>query len=203
MTIDSMPLNLQEARSLSRCASRLTAFRCLFQSAHLAYSTAPSTTFPWSVRARMRAAAPLPPRPDALCPVTLLGSPPKPARDIRTHPPPDPAPPGARPAALASAARWPSGSRRRRAGATFRRRASRHSGPHILCRSPGVAGGVYRLRHSAHRGRFAMAQRRQAAPQRTRRAAAQVGHETAAATTTAAAHGITKAQRGRSVPRRR
>jgi hypothetical protein len=51
------------------------------------------TTFPWSVRARMRAAAPLPPRSDALCPVTLLGSPPKLARDIRTHPPPDPAPP--------------------------------------------------------------------------------------------------------------
>jgi hypothetical protein len=34
---------------------------------------------------------------------------------------------------------------------------------------------MYRLRHSAHRGRFAMAQRRQPAPGRTRRAAAQVG----------------------------
>ncbi len=101
MSIDSMPLNLQEARSLSRCASRLTPSDACSRVLTLTYPTAPWTTFPWSVRARMRAAAPLPPRSDALCPVTLLGSPPKPARDIRTHPPPDPAPPGARPAALA------------------------------------------------------------------------------------------------------
>ena len=92
MSIDSMPLNSQEARSLSRCASRVLT---------LTYPTAPWTTFPWSVSARMRAAAPLPPTIRRTLSCNSAGSPPKPARDIRTHPPPDPAPPGARPAALA------------------------------------------------------------------------------------------------------
>ena len=199
MSIDSMPLNLQEARSLSRCASRITPFDACSRVLTLTYPTAPWTTFPWSVRARMRAAAPLLPRSDALCPVTLLGSSPKPARDIRTHPPPDSAPPGARPAALALR---PGGPQDRVVAApasgaapagtpAHTSSADRPSSPQAC-----TASGIPRIA-AASPWRSVANRRRveRAAPLR------RWGHEIAAATTTAAAHGITKAPRGGSVPR--
>jgi hypothetical protein len=56
-----------------------------------------------------------------------------------------------------------------------------------------TASGIPRIA-----GRFAMAQRRQPTPRRTSRAAAQVGHESAAATTIAAAQTGSESQRSRS-----